>query len=160
MDHDTKENLVANFRANIARVESLTAASDALGSPGVGRPTVHQTDILRAAVVLLHASLEDVLRSSSEHLLPYASKAVLDDIGFPDAATGEKSSLESPVVDVHRSSGIVFATVTSSTFESMDEARRQVLVWSALRSKLAAAEIVAIEFVFTIAPSEQVEEAS
>ncbi|MCA9643932.1 MAG: hypothetical protein H6718_16160 [Polyangiaceae bacterium] len=79
-----KERIAANLRANIARVRSLVGAYDTLNTPGAGRPSVQQVDVLRAAVVLLHATLEDVIRTSSEEILPAASEEVLNEIGFPD----------------------------------------------------------------------------
>jgi hypothetical protein len=65
-----KEEISRRFDLNIARVRGLiTSYEDAL--PGVqGRPTVTTTDILRGAVVFLHASLEDLLRSILEWKLP------------------------------------------------------------------------------------------
>jgi len=44
--------------------------------------TVHQSDVLRAAVVFLHASLEDLLRSTLAHTLPYADRSVLSDLNL------------------------------------------------------------------------------
>lgn len=84
MSPDRHEQVASNFRANLERVTSLVDASDTLGTPGRGAPSIQQTDVLRTAVVLLHASFEDLLRSSSEHLLPQAGPEVLDWVGFPD----------------------------------------------------------------------------
>ena len=83
MSRTIKDAIVANFADNLARVRSLVAVYDQIASPGAAPPTLAQTDVLRAAVVLLHASLEDLIRSSSEHLLPLAGVDVLDEIGFP-----------------------------------------------------------------------------
>jgi hypothetical protein len=57
------------FEANLVRVTGLTTAYSTTAS-GRGRASVVETDILRAAVVLLHASFEDLLRSLEELLLP------------------------------------------------------------------------------------------
>jgi hypothetical protein len=69
-----KEDISRRFDLNIARVRGLiTSYEGAL--PGVqGRPTVTTTDILRGAVVFLHASLEDLLRSILEWKLPSTTK--------------------------------------------------------------------------------------
>ena len=81
----TKVDIIArNFEANIGRVKNLVAAYDSLGTAGAGRPATTQVDVLRSAVVLMHASLEDLLRSSCEHLLAARDRAVLDEIGLPD----------------------------------------------------------------------------
>ena len=95
MNQTTKNAIVANFDANISRVRSLLEVYDQLAASGPGRPSVAQTDILRAGIVLLHASLEDLIRTSSEHLLPLGDVAVLDDIGFPmpDGKNVERSRL-------------------------------------------------------------------
>ncbi|MBL4685700.1 MAG: hypothetical protein JKY37_13990 [Nannocystaceae bacterium] len=91
MDQAIKNRIASNFNANITRVRSLIAVYDALGTAGPGRPSGQQTDVLRAGVVLLHASLEDLIRSSSEALLPSASRDVLNEIGFPDGPDQTKT---------------------------------------------------------------------
>ena len=53
------EDIVERFERNIVRVESLISL---YGPPLPGRRKVKDTDILRAALVLLHASMEDFLR--------------------------------------------------------------------------------------------------
>jgi hypothetical protein len=73
-----KDDISRRFEANIARVGRLVDAYEA-ALPGVqGRPNVTTTDILRGAVVFLHASLEDLLRGILEWKLP--STAKLDDL--------------------------------------------------------------------------------
>ncbi len=65
-----KDEISRRFDLNITRVRSLITSYEA-ALPGVqGRPTVTTTDILRGAVVFLHASLEDLLRSILEWKLP------------------------------------------------------------------------------------------
>lgn len=54
------QEISALFDRNIARVENLVSL---YGKKGPGRKNAKDTDILRAAVVLLHASMEDFLRS-------------------------------------------------------------------------------------------------
>jgi len=60
MEHTKIVALSSNFEANVARVKNLVAAYDALGTAGARRPATTQVDVLRSAVVLMHASLEDV----------------------------------------------------------------------------------------------------
>ncbi len=51
------------FRENIDRVQNLiTIYKSHLQTSGSGRKPNHSTDLLRAALVLLHATLEDTLR--------------------------------------------------------------------------------------------------
>ena len=59
-----------------------------------GRRTVEEQDILRAAVVFLHASLEDLLRELLREHLPSASYSVWKELEIPLAGmNGPKFSL-------------------------------------------------------------------
>ncbi|HWB78869.1 MAG TPA: hypothetical protein VG755_28100 [Nannocystaceae bacterium] len=49
--------------SNLSRVDSLVAAYEQRISARAGRSSVVDTDLLRAAVVFLHATLEDLVRS-------------------------------------------------------------------------------------------------
>ncbi len=70
-----------NLRQNLDRVENLVHTYESHPhAQGAGRKSVEVLDILRAAVVLLHASLEDVLRSVAYWRLPAARPAVLNQI--------------------------------------------------------------------------------
>jgi len=66
------------FKLNISRVENLVKIyKRLLGGKGKGRRGHQETDILRAAIVLLHASVEDVLRSLASWKLPNAEHSEL-----------------------------------------------------------------------------------
>lgn len=67
-----KVEIQRRFEGNLARVNSLVELYDAQ-VPGQGRAAVSRTDLLRAAVVFLHASLEDLLRSALDWKLPDAA---------------------------------------------------------------------------------------
>lgn len=82
-----RAEIVQRFESNIARVRNLVALYTALGGPGQGRRPLHAADILRSSVVLLHASMEDVLRSVGVWRLPYQSEAVVNEI--PLIGTGQ-----------------------------------------------------------------------
>lgn len=87
---DVKAEISQRFDDNIARVVGLIASYT--GSlPGVqGRPSMTSTDILRGAVVFLHASLEDLLRSILEWKLPSTlNHANLDDIPLEGEEPGK-----------------------------------------------------------------------
>lgn len=78
-----KQEITERFALNIARVKNLVAIySSLLAGQGQGRRGHQETDVLRAATVLLHASLEDVLRSLAYWKLPLATTQVLDQIPF------------------------------------------------------------------------------
>lgn len=75
-----KDEIEKRFDRNLARVRALVSAYEA-ARPGVpGRPDVTTTDILRSSVVFLHASLEDLLRSTLLWKLPTASPENLKDV--------------------------------------------------------------------------------
>jgi hypothetical protein len=71
---------------NLARVENLT---NLYGPPRRGRRKVNETDVLRAALVLLHASMEDFLRSLLAWRAPLGTKDQID--SYPLAGSGSKN---------------------------------------------------------------------
>jgi hypothetical protein len=76
-----KQQIEQRFTQNIARVKNLVNIyRTQLAGPGKGRRGHQTTDVLRAATVLLHASLEDVLRSLAYWKLPAAPPAELDKV--------------------------------------------------------------------------------
>lgn len=80
-----KSEIENRFHGNLARVEHLVALYETL-TTGPGRRPVDTSDILRSAVVFLHATLEDFLRSLLEWKLPSAQASSLKDIPL----TGKK----------------------------------------------------------------------
>lgn len=86
-----KDKLTQTLKENLARVESLVSTYESHpDAQGRGRKDAAVLDILRAAVVLLHASLEDVLRGVAAWKLPVAPKAVVDDIPLIGAPSATK----------------------------------------------------------------------
>ncbi len=78
-----KQEIADRFLLNIARVKNLVAIYKVqLAGTGKGRRGHQKTDVLRAATVLLHASIEDVLRSLAYWKLPTAAVTFLDQIPF------------------------------------------------------------------------------
>jgi hypothetical protein len=71
-----KTEIENRFNGNLERVEHLVALYETL-TTGPGRRPVDTSDILRSAVVFLHATLEDFLRSLLEWKLPSA-QAIAD----------------------------------------------------------------------------------
>ncbi len=77
-----KEHISIRIEENLARVENLISLYSR--KKGKGRRGAHETDVLRAAVVLLHASLEDFLRSLARWIIPETNEmSVLDRYPFP-----------------------------------------------------------------------------
>ena len=89
--------------SNIARAHNLVSIYQLLAGSNPGRRSVGDTDVLRSAVVLLHASLEDFLRSLGRTYLPTANPEVMDSIplkGVGRSGRPEKFSLGH--LDEHR----------------------------------------------------------
>src|SRR5690242_1459503 len=89
-----REEILERFDANLSRVRNLGEVYRQVARPGQGRQEVGVVDILRAATVLLHASLEEVFRNLARWKFPLSHEAVLDEIplaGLPGRA--EKFSL-------------------------------------------------------------------
>lgn len=74
----SKDDVVQRFGANLGRVRSLIGTYAAVVGSGSGRPSVQNADVLRAAVILLHAALEDLLCSVEELELPTARPEAFD----------------------------------------------------------------------------------
>lgn len=79
------DNIVGLLDLNLRRVENLIGL---YGPPARGRRSVQDTDILRAALVLLHAAMEDFLRSLLTWKVPLAGKEVVDE--YPLTGSGRK----------------------------------------------------------------------
>lgn len=76
-----KEQISERFQDNIGRVKNMVEIYEKyLKGKGSRRKDHLETDILRAATVFLHASLEDLLRSLSYWKLPDAGKESIDKI--------------------------------------------------------------------------------
>lgn len=87
-----KDDIGQRLETNLLRVKSLVDLYDSRGE-GKGRRTVADSDLLRAAVVLLHASIEDVVRSVTEWKLPDAPPEKLEGIALVNVDT-EKFELK------------------------------------------------------------------
>ena len=74
-----KTEIENRFNGNLERVGHLVEIYETL-TTGPGRRPVDTSDILRSAVVFLHAALEDFLRSLLEWKLPSAQASYLKDI--------------------------------------------------------------------------------
>jgi hypothetical protein len=98
-----KQEIEVRLAINLNRVRNLIERYPATGS---GRRSVADSDLLRAAVVLLHATLEDVIRGVLEWKLPTAAPAGFAELalaGVDDkgkALTGEKFTV--PQLVQHR----------------------------------------------------------
>lgn len=86
MSAETTHEIKERFDANIGRVRALIASQGHVPNGAYGHPPAIRADIreemLRAAVVLLHAALEDLLRSIEEQWWPTASADAYEAIRF------------------------------------------------------------------------------
>lgn len=111
-----KQIIQQRITDNLSRVRNLVAIYRThLAGTGRGRRGAHQTDVLRSTVVLLHASLEDFLRSLAYWKLPLANKATLDDIALIGLGPNPKKFLLGEL-DTHRGK-----TVDQLISESVNE---------------------------------------
>lgn len=92
------------FLGNLERVKGLVALYEDVAGSGRGRASVRESDILRAAVVLLHAALEDLLRSAAESKLPSAAAGVLAKI--PLVGSDRKTTFTLGELSAHRGSDV------------------------------------------------------
>jgi hypothetical protein len=81
--------LIVRFYEQKTRVENLITLYELhVGSKAKGRKTTPSADILRAAVVLLHATFEEMCRAVEKHMLPYATKEAINSV--PLKGTGDR----------------------------------------------------------------------
>ncbi len=74
-----KADIERRFAANLDRVQHLVDIYQSAGAGG-GRRPVETADVLRSAVVFLHATLEDFLRTLLEWRLPNAAAVHLKEV--------------------------------------------------------------------------------
>lgn len=75
------DDILLTFDGNLRRINRLLELYATLGA-GPGRRSTYQIEVLRAAVVLLHATLEDYLRNLLRWKLPTGSVERLNKIGL------------------------------------------------------------------------------
>jgi hypothetical protein len=84
-----RDEIRERFSANLERVRGMVATYESLTGEGRGRRSITHADVLRAAVGLLHATLEELLRSLCEWKMASASPDSLSEI--PLAGTRGKT---------------------------------------------------------------------
>lgn len=116
-----KSEIRSRFNLNIQRVRRLVSVYGDRSGKGKGRRPVSDADLLRAATVFLHATLEDFLRSIARWRLPSASEQVLTGIPLVGRARGEKYSL-ADLVDHARSRKTVEEVIVESVHAHLEQA--------------------------------------
>lgn len=112
--------LAARLSYNLGRVRHLVATYQRLYGKGRGRRTVAQTDLLRAAVVFLHATLEDSLRTVAGIYLPSASTEALDEVPLAGSTASRAENFRLGRLVKHRGK-----TVDELIVESISEHLRR-----------------------------------
>jgi len=82
------EEIEENFARNIKRVKNLHSLYDTSKTQGRGRKSVQDTDVLRASVVLLHATLDNFLRGLIRIMLPNSEESALNSIPLAGSEKG------------------------------------------------------------------------
>lgn len=125
-----RDEIDSRFRSNLTRVRALVAVYQERAGAGSGRRDVQTSDLLRAAVVFLHATMEDVLRSVLAWKWPLTgARDQLKDIGvLVDGEPQQKVSLAdllahrgSSVDDVIRAS--ISAYLEKSNFNHLGDVK-------------------------------------
>lgn len=78
------EELTEHSLMNYYRIENLIQLYEKETKDKKGKRFNHQIDILRSAVVFIHATLEDGMRSIAKHYLPLCDKEIIDKIPLID----------------------------------------------------------------------------
>lgn len=84
--------MLERFTGNLDRVRGLVSLYEEVTGKSQGRPSVREGEILRAAVILLHATLEDFFRTLGSMRLASATPEVLSQIPFA-GGDGRKTAL-------------------------------------------------------------------
>jgi hypothetical protein len=100
------------FAENLDRVRNLVSLYDRVTGPSPGRSSVQESELLRIAVVFLHATLEDLLRGVAEWRLPSASAEVLSQIPFV-GGDGRRTTLTLGDLAAHRGSPVEYVITES-----------------------------------------------
>jgi hypothetical protein len=83
-----ERDALARFDENIARARHLIEVYEQISPKTQGRKSTQRADLLRAAIVFIHASLEDLIRSICTSRFPLSSASAMQDI--PVAGTKQK----------------------------------------------------------------------
>jgi hypothetical protein len=112
-----REDIQIRFEDNLNRVKNLVGIYTSRSGKGKGRRPTQDSDILRAADVLLHATLEDLLRSLAEWKLPSANPDVFVEIPLSGLKRGERFGLQQLAAFRGRTVDEVFAKSVTEYLE-------------------------------------------
>lgn len=124
-----KDVLKSRFDENLVRVRNLADIYEAkLAGDTQGRRPVGSTDILRAAVVFLHATVEEFLRGILEWRLPDQGETTLNNVPFVGLGSDRPEKFLLGRLAAHRQKTVdeviresVTASLTRSNFNNVAE---------------------------------------
>jgi hypothetical protein len=124
-----KALLKTRFDESLARVNNIVDIyEDKLAGDRQGRRPVGSTDILRSAVVFLHATVEEFLRGILEWQLPNQAELTLNGIPLVGSPSGRADKFSLGRLAAHRGKTVdalieesVTSHLTRSNFNSVDE---------------------------------------
>lgn len=95
--------ITALLDENLERVENLVSL---YGDPRPGRQKVKDTDVLRAALVLLHASMEDYLRALLGWKVETFDEDTLNRYGFPNGTKRPPTKITLGELSAHKGKSV------------------------------------------------------
>ena len=118
-----KAILKTRFDDNIARVNNIAESiyESKLAGDNQGRKPVRSTDILRSAVVFLHATLEEFLRGILEWRLPEQAEEALNAVPLVGGTAGRPEKFLLGKLAAHRGKtvdALISESITSSLSRS------------------------------------------
>lgn len=97
-----REELEARYQSNLQRVRGLVQTYRQLSGTGSGRRSVETVDVLRSAVVFLHATVEDLLRTLLARRWPRSNNPLhFDKLAFA-LGTGRPEKVDLKALLGHR----------------------------------------------------------
>jgi hypothetical protein len=155
---DVLLSLEERFRANLDRVRNVVTLYDRVTGPSPGRASVQESELLRVAVVYLHAALEGLLRGLAEWRLPVASPDVLSQMPFA-GGDGRKTTLTLGDLAAYRGQPVeevismsVIAYLARSSYNNPDDIARllgQIVLTQEVRKRLMAARAARLSVIMS-----------
>lgn len=118
MDINTLIGISSIFDKNIGRVKNLINLFRSLTARKRGRRSTNETDLLRVAIVLLHSSMEDCLRSILKLRLPeVGSKETLKKIPLISSSNNDRRNTKFELGELMEYKGETIQTIIEKSIE-------------------------------------------
>ena len=130
------------FADNLERVRDIVQMYDVVAGAGQGRPSVREGDLLRVAIVFLHATLEELMRDLAQQRLYLAPTEVLKQIPWPRGGGTIKTTLDLGELSAFRDASVkdvlqhaITSYLDRSNFNHPGDVK-QMLEWVGLPASL------------------------